>query len=245
MTTIAIIQPAYLPWLGYFDQLRRADVFVHYDDVQFTRKSWQTRNQVRGAAGAVWLTVPCKHVGRPLNINQVELVDPAFGTSWQDKQIAQLADYYRGAAHLEPYLSDLRDVINQPYHGICALNIAVVRLMAGWLGLKDKVMVRSSELDVPADLDTTARPLNICKKLGATTFLCGPTAKAYINAGAFDDAGIRLAWHDFAIAEYPQQHRPFVAYLSAIDAVFNIGEAAAGLLAPRAHDLREEKPRHP
>ncbi len=215
--TVAIIQPGYLPWLGYFDQWARADLFVHYDDVQFTRKSWRTRNQILGPEGAEWLTVPVIHYGEARPINQVEV---AAG-DWAKRHMGVLRDRYRRAPFAAQYLDDLESMLVQPWKRLVDLDVSIARLLAAWLGIGVKECF-ASDLDIPVDLDTTARPLQICQKLGARRFIVGPTAKAYINPKAFQEAGIELVWHEYVPQETPS--------LSALHAVLNLGPAARGLI---------------
>lgn len=218
-----------MPWLGYFDQWARADLFVHYDDVQFTRKSWRTRNQIKSAGGAEWLTVPVVHYGEARPINQVEIADSA----WPSRHMALLRDRYRFAPHAAAYLGELEGVLVRTWPRLVELDVAIARLMAHWLGIETKDCF-SSDLGIPLDLDTTLRPLQVCQALGATRFIVGPTAKAYINEGAFQEAGIALEWHAYPCPEYPQRHGAFIPYLSAIDAILNLGPAARDLVGDSA-----------
>lgn len=227
--TVAITQPGYLPWLGYFDQMARADVFVHFDDVQFTRKSWRARNRIKGPDGPEWLSVPVVHYGEYRPINQVEI---GIG-DWPARHAGILRDRYRDAPFLLPYLIDFEAVLAAPWRKLVDLDVAVARLLADWLGIRANECF-ASDLNIPLDLDTTARPLQICQRLGATRFIVGPTAKAYINEAAFQEAGIALEWHAYKTPDYPQLHGgEFVPYLSALDAVFNLGGHAAALISRR------------
>src|SRR5258708_29729829 len=109
MTTLVVLQPGYLPWLGYFDLLKKADVFVHYDDVQFDKHGWRNRNRVKGPKGAVWLTVPALHGGRgPQSILDVEIDNRQ---RWRRKQLSTLDHLYSRAPFSTPYLPRLRAIL--------------------------------------------------------------------------------------------------------------------------------------
>lgn len=218
MTTVAIVQPPYLPWLGFFDQMKRADVMVWYDDVQFVRKHWHHRNRIKGPRGPEWLSVPVAHIGGTQAINEAVLVPDG----WQQRHIALIRDRYRGSAHAEPFISDLATLLAAEWTTLLGLNLAIIDMFREWFGIRTP-MVRCSALAVPLHLDRTERPLAVCKRLGATTFLCGPTAKAYVDQTRFFEAGINVAWHDYAHPVYPQLHGDFVSHLSALDYLLNVG----------------------
>lgn len=229
--TVAIVQPAYLPWLGYFDQMAAADVFVHYDDVQYSRKSWHSRNRVKTPAGADWLSVPVEHAGgRPVSIQDARI---AHGVAWAKRHLGMIQASYRTAPYFNDVYPWLVDLLSFPWDSLRHLNIQLAMTLAGFMGLESPDLVLCSDLEIPMDLDTTARPLRVCQAVGATRFICGPTAKAYINPGAFADAGIELVWHDYQPAEYLQlwPAQGFIPRLSALDALMMLGPKARDLLA--------------
>lgn len=226
--TIAIVQPAYLPWLGYFDQMAQADVFVHYDDVQLSRKSWHARNRVKTAAGEDWLSVPVRHTGgHPVLISEAEIDREV---AWPKRHLGVIQQAYRKAPYFNEVYPWFADLLAFPWPSLRQLNIQMAMALSTWLGVKAPDMVLSSSLGIAADLDTTARPLQICQAVGATRFLVGPTAKAYINAGAFEDAGIELAWHEYEPPVYPQLWGDFIPRLSALDALMMLGPGARKLV---------------
>lgn len=225
--TVAIIQPAYLPWLGYFDQMAQADVFVHYDDVQYSRRSWHSRNRVKTPAGADWLSVPVVHTGRPQTLQEAR-VDGSV--RWKDRHLGVIQACYRQAPHFNEVYPWLADFMAFPWEGLAHLNIQLGMAISAWLGIKAPELLLASDMGIPADLDTTARPLQICQAVGATRFVCGPTAKAYINAGAFEDAGVELVWHEYEPVEYPQLWGEFVPRLAALDALLMLGPKAGKLV---------------
>lgn len=223
--TVSICQPNYLPWLGLFDMIKKADVHVYFDDEQFSRKGRANRNQVRGADDKpAWLSVPVAH-GQAFP----RLCDARFaahGEDWRNTHVNKIAQWYRAAPHLE-MLAGFAAVIREPYDNLADLNIAVIEWLADHLGVSTP-MQRCSLMEIPSDLDTTARPLAVCKALGADRFICGPTAKWYIDQPVFADAGIEIVWHDYAHPCY-RQHRPgWLSHLSAIDCLLERGPGWIG-----------------
>src|SRR5438105_15810490 len=110
--TLAVLQPGYLPWLGFFDQLRRSDVFVLYDDVQFDKHGWRNRNRIKSPAGPQWLTVPVRHKG--LNKPAIRDVEIVPG-NWARKHVLSIRQLYARAPHLHRYLPELEEVLMRPF----------------------------------------------------------------------------------------------------------------------------------
>jgi hypothetical protein len=230
MTTLVVLQPSYLPWLGYFDQVRRSDVFVFYDDVQFDKNGWRNRNRVKTAKGPVWLTVPVRQRGRAgQRIDQVE-VDGRI--PWARKHLRTIQEAYARAPFLADYLPDLADLLQREWTRLADLDIALSRQMCAWFGLERR-MYRSSELGIEGSRN--ARLLALCRHFDADRYFSGTAARDYLDASLFDAAGIAVEWQDFPHPQYPQLHGKFVPFMSALDCVFNVGADCAALLEPSAN----------
>ncbi|MEO7134074.1 MAG: WbqC family protein [Vicinamibacterales bacterium] len=225
MKTLVVLQPGYLPWLGFFDQMRRADVFVYYDDVQYDKHGWRNRNRVKGPDGPQWLTVPVRNhgLGRP------RIMDAAIDARapWARKHLATLRQLYAKAPHVKRYLPELEEALMRPWERIVDLDLTVVALMAKWLGLAPAVSC-SSELQI--DGEQSIRLLRICQHFGATRYLSGSAARDYLDVALFAQHGVEVAWQDYRHPEYPQQHGGFVPYLSAIDLLLNCGDDSRAIL---------------
>lgn len=225
-TTAVVLQPGYLPWLGFFDQMRRADVFVYYDDVQFDKNGWRNRNRVKSTDGRpYWLTVPVRHrgEGRPA-INRIGIDRRA---PWARKHVGTLRQHYSAAPHREPYLSELERTLSRDWTRLVDLNCEVTRLMAGWLGITTPTVL-ASELNVEGR--RTERLVRICRRLGAGRYLTGDAARGYLEVDRFSSAGIDVAWHAYAHPRYRQLHGAFVTHLSAIDLLLNCGPRSGAIL---------------
>jgi len=218
--TLAVLQPGYLPWLGFFDQLRRVDVFVYYDDVQYDTHGWRNRNRVKTQHGAQWLTVPVRHSGQP-RILDVEIDGR---TAWARKHVATIRQAYARAPYLERYLPGLEELLHRKWERLIDLDMACAGLLAEWLGVSPRIE-RSSQLGIAGE--RSERLLAICRHFGAARYVSGDAARDYLDLALFAGHGIDVEWQQYAHPTYPQLHGEFVPYLSAIDLVLNCGDESA------------------
>ncbi len=232
--TLCVLQPGYLPWLGFFDQLHRSDVFVFYDDVQFDKHGWRNRNRIKSPAGPQWLTVPVYHkgLGWPA-INEVEIDNTS---TWARKHVGTIRQYYSKAKYREQYLPALEALLLRPWKRLVDLDLAVIALMAEWLGLVRRV-TRSSELGILGE--RSERLLKLCQHFGATRYLSGNSAKSYLDIDLFMKHGIQVEWQDYSHPAYPQLHGDFVPFLSTLDLVLNCGPDSLAVLSGKPN--KEEK----
>ena len=212
------MQPSYLPWLGAFEQLARADIFVFYDDVQYDKNGWRNRNRIRTHAepGWSWLTIPVKLPASFPSIAQVEI---DTRVPWGRKHRRSLELAYASA----PFRSELarfHPLFESDATRLAEIAIASTQILARALGLAP-AFVRSSELGVKGDRNE--RLVEICRALGATDYYSGKAAETYLDRGLFEGAGINVAFQEFAHPTYPQLHEPFISHLSAIDALLCLG----------------------
>jgi hypothetical protein len=223
--TVVVLQPGYLPWLGFFDQLKRADVFVYYDDVQYDKHGWRNRNRIKTQHGPVWLTVPVRHSGgsRPRIID----VEIDGRTPWVRKHVESIRQAYARAPFVARYLDPLEELLERRWEKLVDLDLATTALMAGWLGLRRRIE-RSSSLAIQGD--RSERLINICRHFGATTYLSGEAARSYLDESLFAANGIAVEWQNFDHPVYPQLHGDFVPYLSALDLLLNCGDESRVVL---------------
>jgi WbqC-like protein family len=228
--TVVVLQPGYLPWLGFFDQMRRADVFVYYDDVQYDTHGWRNRNRIKTQHGPLWLTVPVRHSG----LSKPRILDVAIDarTSWAKKHVASIRQAYASARFAKQYVPDLEEVLTGPWDRIVDLNLAVAGLLAGWLGVRPRVE-RASALGIGGG--QTERLVNICRHFGATRYLSGSAAREYLEVGLFESNGIAVEWQEFTHPVYPQLHGEFVPYMSTIDLLLNCGDESRAVLEGASH----------
>ena len=228
--TVVILQPGYLPWLGFFDQMRRADVFVYYDDVQYDTHGWRNRNRIKTQRGPLWLTVPVRHSG----LSKPRILDVAIDTraNWAKKHLASIRQAYAAAPFLNQYVPALEEVFTRSWDRIVDLDLAVTGLMAEWLGVRPRIE-RASALGI--DGGQSDRLVNICRHFGATRYLSGSAAREYLDVALFARNDIAVEWQDFAHPVYPQLHGEFVPYLSAVDLILNCGAESRAVLEGASH----------
>jgi hypothetical protein len=223
--TLVVLQPGYLPWLGFFDQFRRADIFVYYDDVQYDKHGWRNRNRIKTRHGPQWLTVPVKHAG--LGLPRILDVTIDGRTPWARKHVASIRQAYARAPFAPRYLPELEAVLQQSWERLIDLDIAVIDLMCTWFGLSRRVE-RSSALGIEGA--KSERLLRFCQHFGAGRYLSGNAARDYLDTALFVREGIHVEWQNFQPPTYPQLHGEFVPYLSALDLVLNCGDNARAIL---------------
>jgi len=226
MTTLVVLQPGYLPWLGFFDQFDRADVFVHYDDVGFDKSGWRNRNRIKTGRGPLWLTVPVVTAGRSgQRILDVEIDNDQ---PWARKHARAVREAYARAPFAKPYLEELEALLGQTWDRLVDLDLAVIDAMCRWLGLTGTRVLRSSELGVSGE--RSGRLLALCRHVGADQYLSGTAAQAYLDINLFASHGIRVTWQNYHHPIYVQLHGAFVPYLSALDLILNLGPESLGII---------------
>ncbi len=215
---IGILQSSYLPWLGYFDQIARSDVFVIYDDVQFEKGSWRNRNRIKTSQGIKWLTVPVLTKGKALPlINQVRINNVDH---WQRKHIKTLEQNYRKSEYFETYAGDLFQILECKWELLTDLNLTLIKWFMSVLGINTK-LVMSSDLNIEGY--GTSRLIEIIKYLGGTSFYEGAAGKNYIEENLFESEGIQIVYQEYEHPTYTQLFEGFMPYLSVIDLIFNNG----------------------
>lgn len=225
---IAIAQPTYLPWLGYFDLLDQVDQFVLLDSVQFEKQSWQQRNRIKTPTGLQWLTVPVVFRGRlDQRIADVEIREPEF---WRD-HLRAIELNYRRAPFFEQYFEALSELIRCEAGGLklSRLTIALVRWFTEVFGIKTP-MVRSSEL--PVQGKRTELLAEICTSRGATAYLSPLGSAEYLlsELAILADRGIQVTFHRYEHPVYKQLFLPFQPYASVLDLLFNEGGDALAII---------------
>ncbi|MFQ5880860.1 MAG: WbqC family protein [Candidatus Methylomirabilales bacterium] len=222
---VVILQPSYLPWLGYFDQLYRSEVFVLYDDVQFDKHGWRNRNRIKTAAGPQWLTVPVRTGGLgPQPINRIAIVN---GGGWPRKHLTALRLNYSRAPFFGEYIGAFEALYARPWERLLDLNLAALEILTEALGLRRRVVL-SSALGIPGR--RLERLLQICQALGAQTYLTGDAAEGYLDGGLFAAHGIAVEFHRYRHPVYRQLHGDFIPYLSVVDLLFNAGPDSLAIL---------------
>ena len=222
---VTILQPSYLPWLGFFEQMHRSDQFVLYDDVQFTRRDWRNRNRIRVQEGSVWLTVPVIQKNKYEQSLLETKIDNS--TSWKRKHLKSIRCHYSKTPFFDLYFPWCEKTFNREWDFLLDLSLETIQYLKGELKINTPLL-RSSELGESGN--KSERLISICKQLGATQYLSGESARNYISEKDFSDQGIGLEYQNYQHPEYPQRYEGFVPFLSTIDLLFNCGEKSMEFL---------------
>lgn len=222
---VAILQSNYIPWRGYFDIIGSVDLFLFLDDRQYTKQDWRNRNRIKTPNGAEWLTIPC---GSDLKrrINQVR-VDTR---PWQQAHWHRIEQCYGRA----PYWRQYRDLLASFYLGqswthLSDLNQSIIQTLSREIFQFPTRFGRAEDLGAEGVRDGYV--LDLCRRAGATTYLSGPAARAYLDEGMFRDAGIAVRWMDYSgYPDYPQLWGPFIPDVSVVDLILNTGPHARDAL---------------
>jgi len=221
---VSIHQPQYLPWLGYFDKIDRADVFVLLDTVQYKKNEWQNRNRIKTARGAQWLTVPVTYRYPQLicevGVNGCE--------RWQHRQQQALATNYRKAPHWGHLAGFFEEVISRSWETIAELNIHVVKRLAAILGITTPIHVASGLGSFPVDPDE--RLIALTKHFGAGTYLAGNGGHEYMDLEKYRRAEVDVLFQDYRHPRYDQLFGEFESNMSVIDLIYNYGEESLSIL---------------
>lgn len=214
---VAIHQPQYLPWLGYFDKIIKADAFCFLDNVQYKKNEWQNRNRIKTAQQQQWLTVPVRYsFGQ--KISEIKINN---AVNWQRKHLQALITNYKKAPYFDKYVNIFETVYSKHWELLPELNIYLINQICRLLNLEDKQTVLASNLNLSDD--PTGRLIDICKAVGADTYLAGQDGANYMDLEQFDQHGIKIIVQKFKHPLYPQLFGEFVSHLSIVDLLFNCG----------------------
>jgi hypothetical protein len=221
---VVILQPSYIPWRGVFDQIRRADLFIFYDDVQYDKHGWRNRNQIKSPQGKQWLTIPVHSAGvtQGIGIRDVKI---DWSKPWPKNHLKALTISYNKAPYFKKYLPLLEGFYSRHDASIADFTIETTVALARELGIMHTRFMRASELE-GIDGQKTDRLIQILTKVGATHYISGPSARDYIEQEKFDAAGISLEYIVYDYPEYPQLYPPFDTFVTILDLLFMTGEDA-------------------
>ncbi len=215
---VAIHQPNFLPWIGFFYKMCKSDIFVFLDNVQFSKNGYQNRVKIKTAQGDQWLTVPVFHkfgqLTKDVKINNNE--------NWKEKHLKTLELNYKKA----PYFSQIYKLISTVYNKhdwelLTDFNIELIMAICNYLDIRTKT-IRASVLNVSGN--STELLINIVKNVGGDTYLSGKGGMKYQDENRFKKENINLVYTDFRHPVYPQLWGEFIEGLSILDLLFVCGE---------------------
>ena len=224
-----ILQPSYIPWRGYFDQIHRADLFIFYDDVQYDKHGWRNRNQIKSAQGKQWLTIPVHSAGVTDGVS-IKDVKIDWSKPWTRNHLKALTISYNKTPFFKSYLQLLEELYSRHDTLIADFTIYTTIKLARELGITHTQFMRSSELK-NIDGQKTDRLIQILTQVGASHYISGPSARDYIEQEKFYAAGITLEYMMYTYPEYQQLYPPFDPGVSILDLLFMTGKEALKYIA--------------
>ena len=222
---VAVHQPQYLPWLGYFDKMRKADIFCYLNNVQYKKNEWQNRNRIKTAQGWQWLTVPVRY-HFPEKINEVAINNT---TGWQKKHLQALITNYSRAPFYKDHITIFEDALSRDWAFVSELNIYLLERLREALNIDSQPTVVSSDLDLSEE--PTDRLIDICQAVGADTYLSGPDGAKYMDLERFEQNGIEVIIQEFKHPVYPQLFEAFESHMSIVDLLFNCGPESLEIIS--------------
>jgi len=217
---VAILQSNYIPWKGYFDLIHLVDEFILYDDVQYTKNDWRNRNRIKTPDGLRWITIPI-HYSYRQKIKDTVISD----SGWNRKHWKSICQYYSKARHFRNYKDVFEELyLNTNEKFLSLVNHKFLNIICDILDIKTKL---TWSMDYRLTEGKTERLVDLCKQAGASEYLSGPSANAYLDEELFRSEGIALRYMDYSgYPEYHQLHGDFVHEVSVIDLIFNEGPEA-------------------
>ncbi|MGH9204017.1 MAG: WbqC family protein [Vicinamibacterales bacterium] len=225
---VAIVQSSYIPWKGYFDLIRAADELILFDDVQFTKRDWRSRNRIKTKDGLHWLSIPVHSKGLyRQRIMDTTISDP----SWSQRHWQTIRSAYGQTPYFDAYASCFESLYAQPVSDrLSDVNRSLIAAVCQALDISTRISW-SSEYH-PRE-GRNERLIDLCLAIGASEYVSGPSARGYIDEEAFAAAGVTVLYADYSgYPEYPQPYAPFEHTVSALDLVFCTG--------PRARDYMKD-----
>jgi|TARA_R110001592_G_scaffold10354_7_gene53900 hypothetical protein len=226
--TISIHQPNYLPWLGFFDKIKRSDKFVILDNVQYPRgkNHFGNRNKIKIHNNSKWLTIPVLGKSQKLNFNEIGFKN----YDWAHEHLRLLKIFYKDTPYFEEYFHYINDLLLYDFKTISDLNIQLIKKLLRELDIETEIILSSSL--VTNEISGADRIMTILQKLNATKYITGsgPGSIRYINEQDFNKNNIELIWQHYKHPEYNQVNGKFIPYMNILDLLFNEGPNSKNII---------------
>ena len=219
MNKLFIHQPEYLPWTHFFEKIKLSDVYVVLNDVQYNRRSFQNRNQIKTKDGQKWLSVPLKYAPREFKISKI-MIDNS--SNWQNEHINLIIENYKHSKYFESIFESIIKIYNNKYDYLSDFNIDLIRTLLKIMNIDCKIVFQS-ELEI--DSKKSDLIFDICNKLNCNEYITGFGSKNYLDNIKFNRNNIKINYIKPNLKEYNQQFKEinFIGGLSVIDKLFNVG----------------------
>jgi hypothetical protein len=217
---VAIHQPNYLPYLGFFDKMKKSDIFVIYDDTQFEKGDFQHRNRIRIYHGWKWLTVPVEKKRIPINEIRIKKeVSTWKGVKWVDAHFKDIRDNYKDTPYYCTYEKEIKRIYEKRYDKLVDLNMELINFLRKAFDIETKIAFSS---DWGFTSKSTERLVEIVEALGGDVYLSGPKGRDYLDVLLFENRGVKVEFQEFKHPIYKQRYEGFIPNMAAIDALFNV-----------------------
>lgn len=217
---VTIHQPDFLPWLGFFDRWAKSDLYIVLDDVQFLRRGWHNRDEIKTKDGVKWLTVPVVKKGRGDQIIRDVRID--YGSNWHQKHLGTIEANYKKAPHFDDCFETVCQIYSKKQSFLFDLNMDLLRFVGDELGITSPLAFAS---DYNIHSTGSRRLLDLVKAVSGSAYLTGEGSKAYLNEALFSREKIQVVWQEFEHPVYRQLHGRFVPMLSVLDFLMMRGES--------------------
>jgi WbqC-like protein family len=225
---VGVIQSNFVPWRGYFDFIDDVELFIFYDDVKYTKGDWRNRNKIKSQQGLEWLTVPVKFN----KLDQlIENTPIDYSQKWQTLHKKKLFQNYSKAEYFSAYIDEFLSIIDNDYSSISELNVVLCKWIMKILEIQTPVKMSH---DFCLSGNKTVRLVDLLTQVSATSYLSGPSARAYLDMELFQQHNIRLEYKSYDYLPYPQLWGEFVGEVSVLDLLFNTGPEARKYLKSRS-----------
>lgn len=226
MTIVTIHQPMYLPYTGFFNKIKNADIFVIGDDAQYSKGYFYNRNKIKTPNGELMLTVPLKDSFEQ-KLSEVEIDN---SKNWSKKHLQSLYSFYKKSGYFDDYIDFFEQIYNAKWETLYNLNLKTLFYIIQQLDIDVPIYYTSSLMKDYVFVNKTQKIVDICKKLDADEYLSGISGHDYIEPKIFEDNNIKLKYQDYTQKEYKQLWGTFIPDLSVIDLLFNLGEEARDII---------------
>ncbi|HAS44835.1 MAG TPA: hypothetical protein DCS93_30425 [Microscillaceae bacterium] len=223
---VIITQSNYIPWKGYFDSFQLADEVILYDDMQYTKRDWRNRNQIKTPQGTQWLSIPVEVKGKYFQAIKDTKVSE---NKWKQKHWRSIQVNYAKSPFIKEYHDILEDLyLNCEEEYLSLINYRFLKGINQILGIETPIRFSS---DFTLVEGKTERLVDLCKQIGGTDYYTGPAAKDYMDESLFEQEGIKVHYLDYSgYKEYPQLFSPFVHGVTILDLILNVGSAVTNYM---------------
>lgn len=231
---VVILQPGYIPWLGFFGLIDKSDIFVLLDDVQFTIRDWRTRNRIRTDKGWAWLSVPTS-LDKPYFEYLIKDVKISYDHNWINTHLNRVKDYYKTSICFDDIYPLLEKHLLRHYKFLVELDNNLIFEICRYFSLPLSKFRLASEMNIPKEVKKDKRLLYILEDLGVKIeyYISGVKAKNYIDESAFEHKRIKVLWYEYKHPYYRQnlwKNDFFISHLSILDILFCQGRESLDII---------------